>query len=119
MAKGIPRLWPAVLFATLAFFWRIETASSTPSVVIDGEGPTAILLGSREGPDGETVFRKWSKAMDDALEHPGVELPAVWVLCFKDSSTEALARQLPHIMPFVVDPGSSWASVLRDFGLQV
>lgn len=119
MVKGILRLWPAVLCAALALSWRVETVSSEPSVAIDGEGPTAILLGSREGPDGEAVFREWSKAIDDALKHPGVELPGVWVLCFEDSSTEALARQLPHVMPFVVDPGSSWASVLRDFKLQV
>lgn len=112
-------LCAAVICAALALVRRVGTFPRDPSLAIGGEYPTAILLSSREGPDGEVVLREWSKAMDAALEHPGAEFPDVWVLCFMDSSTEALALELPHLMPFVADPGSSWATVLRNLRLQV
>ena len=94
-----------------------STNLSTTSITGDQPSITAILVGvgNKSYNHKHTVLSKWA---DLGRESTANHL-AVWVLCLKGSSTESSVRELPHLLPFVVEDNYSWARIIRDFSVQV
>lgn len=86
-----------------------------PSMAIDGTKSVAILLAVSDSLSPRAALSKWS----GRIAASGDEMPPVWVLCFGNTSTEAVVRDLPPLLPFVVEAGSSWTAVLESFQLRV
>lgn len=77
---------------------------------------TALMLAVQDGPAGESNLREWT----NFAEHAIFELPPIWVICSENSALAALVKDLaPHVQPFVVTEGTSWATVLSIFRDQV
>ena len=107
----------------LLALWCLGTGSdaapsmkrSTSSIAED-EPSTAILVAIGNNSNHEhLVLGKWANlGRGSTANHL-----AVWVLCVKGSSTESSVRELPYLLPFVVEESYSWARIIRDFSVQV
>lgn len=77
---------------------------------------TALMLAVQDGPAGERNLREWA----NFAEHAIFELPPIWAIHSEISEHAALVKDLaPHIQPFVVTEGMSWATVFSIFRDQV
>ena len=89
--------------------------SSAPALP-NASGSTALLLAVQDGPAGERNLRAWA----NLAEHSVFELPPIWAVHSENSDHAALVKDLaPHVQPFVVTPGTSWATVFSIFRDQV
>ncbi|CAM9141525.1 unnamed protein product [Scytosiphon promiscuus] len=91
-----------------------------PSLSVDADHvpkqTTIILVALRDSPDGEEHLKKWASF---AEERGDEELAPVWIICPEHSPNIALVQDLaPHVQPFVVKDGVSWATVLRTLRLR-
>lgn len=88
-----------------------SSAPASPS----GFKSTVLMLAVQDGPAGERNLREWVTFAEHAIF-----LPPVWVICSENSAHKALVKDLePHVQPFVVAEGTSWATVLSIFRDQV
>lgn len=77
-----------------------------------GESPSSVLLlALQDGPAGERILKEWT----DFAESASFTLPPIYVICSENSPHTAMVRDLPHVEPFVVTEGTSWATVLSVF----
>ncbi|CAM9467851.1 unnamed protein product, partial [Ascophyllum nodosum] len=106
----------------LLVLWCFGTGSDAAlsmnlsTTTVTGDGPsTAILVAVGESSSHEyTILSKWA----DLGREPTANHLAVWALCLKGSSTESSVRELPYLLPFVVEENYSWAMIIRDFSIQ-
>lgn len=90
--------------------------SPVPALRSVSKSPTALMLAVQDGLAGERSLREWA----DFAEHAIFELPPIWVICSDNSAHAALVEELaPHLRPFGVAEGTSWATVLSIFRDQV
>lgn len=115
---------PTARCAYLSWFFGALSCASIMGVVA---GPTtaspeaskprtkAILIASRKDSGRQSVLNEWARQIRGST----VPDMKIWVLCTRETSTEMLVEDLPEILPFFVEEGDSWATVLTKFKAKV
>lgn len=79
---------------------------------------TILLVALRDSPAGEEHLKEWASFAEQARDDE--HLPPIWIICSEHSPNVALVQDLaPYVLPFVVEDGASWATVLRTLRLRV
>lgn len=95
---------------------RAANLRSLESALPSASGSSALMLAVQDGPAGERNLREWA----NFAEHATFELPPIWAIHSENSDHAALVKDLsPHVQPFVVAEGTSWATVFSIFRDQV
>lgn len=93
----------------------IEAVSVPALELAEGTASTAILLAVEDSPAGEAALTEWSEYFGGA----SIEVPPVWVICFENTHIQEVAQDLPNVLSFLVEEGTSWKNVFHEFMTQV
>jgi len=106
----------AGLIASTTADARARNLRGPSARALTSESPSSVLLlALQDGPAGERILKEWT----DFAERVSFMLPPIYVVCSENSPHTAMVQDLPHIEPFMVTEGTSWATVLSVFRDQV